>query len=57
MADEKTKVVLRETVVLKKFDGDDQTKEPVEIITVELENGKEVKRTITKKEEKQDGIN
>jgi hypothetical protein len=55
MTDEKAKFVIRETIVLKKFNGDDQTKEPVEIITIEMENGKEVKRTIAKKEVKQDG--
>lgn len=51
MADEENKFKLRETVVLKKFDGDDQTQEPVETITIEFENGVEVRRTIKKQGE------
>lgn len=51
MADEQTKVIVRETYTLKKFDGDDQTREPVEVIEVVIENGKEVKRTVIQKGE------
>jgi len=57
MPDETPKVIVRETVTLKKFDGDDQTKEPVEFITIELENGIEVKRTIQRNGEITNGTN
>lgn len=53
MPDEKQKVKLVETVTLKKFDGDDQTKEPVETIVIVMEDGVEVRRTITKQGEQQ----
>lgn len=46
MADEESKVIVKETIVLKKFEGDDQTEEPVEVTVVEIENGVEVRRTI-----------
>jgi hypothetical protein len=49
MSEETQKVKIRETVTLKKFEGDDQTQEPVETITIEFEDGEEVRRTITKK--------
>lgn len=39
MSDDKSKIKVRETIVVKKFEGDDQTKEPVEVVTVEQENG------------------
>lgn len=51
MPDEKQKVKLVETVTLKKFEGDDQTQEPVEIIEVTLEDGVEVRRVTTKQGE------
>lgn len=51
MNDDKPKVKIHEKVTLKKFEGDDQTQEPVETIVVELEDGVEVRRTIIKKGE------
>lgn len=57
MPDEAPKVIVRETVTLKKFDGDDQTQAPVEVITIELENGVEVQRTIQRNGEMNNGTN
>lgn len=57
MPDEAPKVIVKETMTLKKFDGDDQTQEPVEVITIELENGVEVKRTIQRNGEIDNGTN
>lgn len=51
MADENNKLVVREHVVLKKFEGDDQTQEPVEVIEIVVENGVEVSRKVYKKGE------
>lgn len=55
MSDDKNKVEVREHAVLKKFDGDDQTKAPIEIIEVDIVNGKEVSRKVTRKEDTTDG--
>lgn len=39
MSDDKPKIKIRETVIVKKFEGDDQTGEPIETIIVEQEDG------------------
>ena len=48
MPDEKPKVKLKEKVILKKYDGDDQTKEPVETLVIEFEDGVEISRKTIK---------
>lgn len=49
MSDDKSKLTVIENIVLKKFDGDDQTQEPVETVEIRVENGIEVLRLVTRK--------
>jgi hypothetical protein len=51
MSDDKSKVQVVETLKLEKFDGDDQTQEPVETIEILTINGIEISRKVTRKEE------
>lgn len=51
MSDDKPVIKVRETIVVKKFNGDDQTQEPDETITVEQEDGVVLSVVVEKKGE------
>ncbi len=35
-------------ITLAKYEGDDQTRQPVEIVEIEIKDGKEISRNVTK---------
>jgi hypothetical protein len=49
MSDDKPAIKVRETIEVKKFMGDDQTQEPVEIVTVVMEDGVIISEQVIKK--------
>lgn len=57
MSDDKPVIKVRETIVVKKFEGDDQTTEPIETITVEQEDGVVLSVVVEKKGEENNGTN
>ncbi len=57
MSDDKSTIRVRETIVVKKFEGDDQTGEPIEVITIEQENGVVLSVNVERKGEETNGTN
>lgn len=57
MSDDVPKIKVRETFEVKKFEGDDQTKEPIEIITVVQEEGVVLSVNVWKKGDTEDATN
>jgi len=49
MSEDRPVIKVRETIVVKKFEGNDQSGEPIEIITVEQEEGVVLSVTVEKK--------
>lgn len=57
MSDDAPKIKVRETFEVKKFEGDDQTQEPVEIITVVQEAGVVLSVNVWRKGDTEDAVN
>ena len=49
MSDDEPKIKINETVTLRKFEGDDQTGEPLETIIIQIVDGVEVSRQVITK--------
>ncbi len=45
-SNETAKLILREEIVVKKFEGDDKSRQPFEKITLIYENGQLIKREV-----------